>query len=190
MWYEASTFLPQSTYSNLPFKPCTSITSHTFNFSNIKFFWAVMADLCKGPWGCLRNPLSSPSLTAESNPKEILAVQYGRGRGHRLLWRHHRRAGYRETATGHWGRPAEWRCGLWWWVQSLGQRWVSCGLWSGLIRWATRDPLIPGPEFALSSGSLALVVSVATAPACSSTVGTIYGQNLLPCGSFATAETR
>lgn len=71
-----------------------------------------------------------------------------------------------------------------------GQRRVRCSLWSGLIRWAIGDPVIPGPEFALPLGSLALVVSVATAPAWPSTLEAIFGQNLLPCGPFATAETR
>lgn len=67
--YEASTFLPQSTYSNLPFKPCTSITSHTFNFSNIRFFLAVMADSRKGPRGCLRELSLLPFACSRKQPQ-------------------------------------------------------------------------------------------------------------------------
>lgn len=43
-----STFPSQRTYSNLPFKFCKFITSHTFSFSSTEFFSAVVACLRVG----------------------------------------------------------------------------------------------------------------------------------------------
>lgn len=176
MW-SVSTFLPQALIQIYLFKP------HKFITWLASLEHLILLGGCGWPvWGCYEagsgNLLSFPSPAAENKPKETLAIQRRCGRGHSFFWFHHRRAGYRETAEGCWGRPAEWRRGLRWWVHISGAEggWLAVsgmdlqdGL-SGIPPPSYRENNIckpeAGPGFALPFGVPALVVSAATAPAC------------------------